>query len=190
MHFFPEVDDEVVVAFELGNTNLPIILGGVWNRETPPPPQAREGATNDVRTIVTRSGHELTFDDTPGEEKILLKTQGGHRILLDDKPNLGKIEITTTGGHRLLMDDTPAGKIELSDSSGCSLKLDSAGGQMTIQAPLTLTLKSQIISLEGTSIALKTTGSVPSSLVTIDGKPFGLHQHLAAPIGPSGPVVP
>ena len=103
MHFFPEVDDEVVVAFENGNTNYPIILGAVWNNETPPPDQAQEGSSNDIRTIVTRSGHELTFDDTPGAEKVLLKTQGGHQILLDDKPPQGKVEVTTAGGHTLLI---------------------------------------------------------------------------------------
>ena len=58
----------------------PIILGAVWNRDDQPPDQAQQSADNDVRTIVSRSGHELTFDDTPGAEKVTLKSQGGHEI--------------------------------------------------------------------------------------------------------------
>src|SRR4051794_12552542 len=64
-YFLPQPGDEVVVAFELGNTNLPIILGAVWNNESPVPSQARPSPDNHVRTIVSRSGHELTLDDTP-----------------------------------------------------------------------------------------------------------------------------
>jgi len=82
IHFFPEKDDEVVVAFQAGCTNTPIILGSVWNKDAEPPDQAKQGAQNDIRTIVTRSGHELTFDDTSGAEKITLKTQGGHSIVV------------------------------------------------------------------------------------------------------------
>ena len=66
MHFFPEPGDEVVVAFQNGDTSNPVILGGVWNRGSGPPAQAHQGSANDIRTIVTASGHELTFDDTAG----------------------------------------------------------------------------------------------------------------------------
>jgi hypothetical protein len=190
MHFFPEVGDEVVVAFELGDTNRPIILGAVWNNDSTAPGQAQESSRNDIRTIVSRSGHELTFDDSPGQEKVLVKTKGGHQILLDDLPMTGKVEITTAGGHQILLDDTPPGKVVIANSIGCKLTLDGAGGTATLESPLMLTLKSQIITIEGLSIVLKTTGSVSSSMVIIDGKPFGVHQHLTAPINPSGPVVP
>ena len=79
----PEVDDEVVVAFEDGDPNQPIILGGVWNRAAKPPAQARQSTDNDVRTIVSRSGHELTFDDTPGSQRVVLKSRGGPEVVLD-----------------------------------------------------------------------------------------------------------
>ena len=39
-------------------------------------------------------------------------------------------------------------------------------------------------------MALKTTGVVTGSMVTIEGKPFGVHQHTFCPTNPSGPVVP
>src|SRR5262245_6538242 len=65
-YFMPEVGDEVVVGFDAGDTNMPVILGAVWNNEAPFPDQAKPSSDNNVRTIVSRSGHELTFDDTSG----------------------------------------------------------------------------------------------------------------------------
>lgn len=190
IHFFPEVDDEVVVAFENGNTNLPIIIGAVWNRDSPPPAQAEQSAANDHRSIVSRSGHELTFDDSPAGEKIVLKSQGGHEVVLDDRPGSGKIELTTTNGHRLVLDDTPPGQAKLTTAGGCTLTLSDAGGMVTVEAPSILSFKAQVVNIEGTAINLKTTGVATTSAVVIDSKPFGLHMHTFCPINPSGPVVP
>jgi hypothetical protein len=56
-----------------------------------------------------------------------------------------------------------------------------------IQSPLLLQLSSgAAISLQAPSIMLNTTGSAPTSLVVIDGKPFGAHTHGVPP----GPVTP
>lgn len=79
----PQPGDEVVVAFEDGNPNQPIILGGVWNRESPVPGQASQSTDNNIRTIVSRSGHELTFDDSPGSEKVTLRAKSGPQVVLD-----------------------------------------------------------------------------------------------------------
>jgi len=92
--FMPEVGDEVVVGFELGNIDRPVILGALWSDQDKPPQQADTGATNHVRTIVSRAGHEVTFDDSP-DGKITIKTKGGMEITLNDVPP--KIVIKTTG---------------------------------------------------------------------------------------------
>jgi uncharacterized protein involved in type VI secretion and phage assembly len=178
------------VAFENGDTNLPIIIGAVWNQQSPPPSQAEQSAQNDVRTIVSRSGHELTFDDTPGSEKVLLQSQGGHHALLDDAPPGGKIELKTARGHSVTLDDTPPGQVQVKTAGGCTLTLSDAGGRVTLEAPSIFSIKGQVINIEGTAINLRTTGVVTTSAVIVDGKPFGLHQHTFCPVNPSGPVVP
>jgi hypothetical protein len=192
-YFFPEQGDEVVVAFEGGNCNLPVILGAVWNNDDRPPAQAKQSAENNIRTIVSRSGHELTFDDTPGSEKITLRTHGGHTLMLDDQPAGPKISLTTAQGRSLVLDDTPPGQMSLSTSAGVQITLSDAGGMLTLTAPLQISLQSALISMQADLITLITTGSPTASLVTIDTVPFGLHMHAPVTLPPgttTGPVAP
>jgi uncharacterized protein involved in type VI secretion and phage assembly len=90
--FMPEVGDEVVVGFEMGNLDRPVVLGALWSDQDAPPVQADTGATNHVRTIVSRAGHEITFDDAPGG-KLTIKSHAGMEITLHES----KITIKTTG---------------------------------------------------------------------------------------------
>jgi phage baseplate assembly protein gpV len=191
-YFFPEPGDEVMVAFESGDTNQPVILGAVWNNNDHPPAQAKQSAENNVRTIVSRSGHELTFDDTPGAEKVTLRSQSGHTLTLDDQPIGPKISLTTALGRTLVLDDTPAGQITLRTPTGVQISLSDAGGMLTLAAPLQISLQSAVINMQADLIALTTTGSPTASLVTIDSVPFGLHMHTppALPTGTTGPVAP
>ena len=93
-YFMPEVGDEVVVGFELGNLNRPVILGALWSDVDAPPSSADTSSANNVRTITSRAGHEVTFDDSAAG-KIQIKTVGGMEITLDDAGQ--KITIKTTG---------------------------------------------------------------------------------------------
>jgi len=180
MYFFPEVGDEVIIAFESGDVNLPVILGATWNENGEPPDQAQPSPENNFRTIVSRSGHELTFDDSPGTGKITLKTKSGHQ---------------------LVMDDTPPGKITFSSAGGCKIEMNDAPGSLKISAPFSIEISAPTLKLSATNMAINapagfqinTTGSVTASTVVIDGKPFGLHVHappVIPPAGTTGPVGP
>jgi len=158
LHFFPEPGDEVVVGFVAGDTNNPIILGAVWNGEAPPPAQARESKENNVRTIVSRSGHELTFDDTAGSEKLLLKTKGGHQVVLDDVPTGPRITISSRQGRTVVLDDTPPGKVAIQTPS-CQISLDDAGGILTIGATTAINLNAPIIGLNALAITMGSGGA-------------------------------
>lgn len=70
--FIPEVDDEVVLGFEYGDVNFPFVIGSVYNGVDKPPAGQDENKKNNLKRIRSRSGHEFTFDDTDGEEKITL----------------------------------------------------------------------------------------------------------------------
>ncbi len=83
-YFVPEVNDEVLVAFEQGDITRPYILGSLWNGQDKPPAQNQDGKNN-LRLIRSRSGHEVRFDDKEGAEKIEIIDQSG-----DNKITIGK----------------------------------------------------------------------------------------------------
>src|SRR5664280_3415392 len=57
-YFLPEVDDEVLVAFEHGDVRFPYVLGALWNGKDAPPATNGDGKNN-VRVIQSRSGHVI-----------------------------------------------------------------------------------------------------------------------------------
>ena len=83
--FMPEKGDEVVVGFEDGDPERPIIIGCLWNGvdQAPRFDFAKDDITpNDVKRIVTRSGNRLQMVDTPGKESVTLSTPNSVKVLL------------------------------------------------------------------------------------------------------------
>ena len=113
--FIPEPDDEVLVAFEAGDPRRPYVVGALWNGQDAPPENMQSG--NPIRSITSRSGIVVTFDDTDGAVQLILETPGGQKITCADSP--------------------PAIKIE--DSSGNSVKLETSGISITAASRIKLT---------------------------------------------------
>ncbi len=66
----PEVNDEVVVAFERGDTRTPLILGGVWSAKAKlPDAKSVKGGKVEKRSYSSRVGHTLEFSDGPDGAK-------------------------------------------------------------------------------------------------------------------------
>lgn len=186
VHFLPEPGDEVAVAFELGDTNLPIILGGVWNNESPAPDQAQPSPDNNFRTIVSRSNHELTFDDSPGSEKITLKSQSGHEVVLDDAPLTSSVTLKTAGGLTVRLDDKTGGSISVSGPGGASMGMN-AMGNISLESSAMVSIKAAMITLDAELIKLTTTGSATGSMIMMESLPYGTHVHVLGP-ATTGPI--
>jgi len=114
--FIPDVDDEVLVAFEAGNPRRPYVVGALWNGSDAPPEQMDGAGDNNLKTILSRQGVRITFDDTTGAVKLRLETPGGHSVVLDDG----------------------ARSIQAQDSNGNSIKLEAAGITVTAVAKVTI----------------------------------------------------
>jgi uncharacterized protein involved in type VI secretion and phage assembly len=78
-YFQPEVNDEVLVAFEDGAVEHPYIVGFLWNGVDVPPESDPQ-----KRVLVTPGGHQLRFDDDPASKSVQLRTSSGIEICLDD----------------------------------------------------------------------------------------------------------
>jgi uncharacterized protein involved in type VI secretion and phage assembly len=78
----PEVDSQVVVAFEAGELQRPYIVGSCWNgREMMPVTATRP---NDRRVIKSRAGSIFEFDDSQGQAKVTVSMKSGHQLVLDE----------------------------------------------------------------------------------------------------------
>ncbi|MBI5083462.1 MAG: hypothetical protein HZB13_02545 [Acidobacteria bacterium] len=87
IYFSPEIGDEVMVSFEFGDTNRPIIVGSMWNGVERPPAgevYGNEYQNNDIKRIATKSGNRLVMDDKNGRETIVLGTPHHVRVSLFD----------------------------------------------------------------------------------------------------------
>jgi uncharacterized protein involved in type VI secretion and phage assembly len=91
--FLPEVGDEALVAFEMGDINQPYVLGFLWNGDSTPP------ETDTLKRVLkTVSGHKITFDDNSGSETILIEDSSGVNKITLDKDG---ISIETTGDFKV-----------------------------------------------------------------------------------------
>ncbi len=128
--FMPEVDDEVLLAFEHGDFQHPYVIGFLWNGRDLPP---NSDIDVKVRRIKTVSGHILEFDDRSGQELVRIKTQGNNLIELDDVG--AKLTIQTNGGQEIVINDRPP-SISIGTRVGNKITISDAppGIEITTQA--------------------------------------------------------
>jgi uncharacterized protein involved in type VI secretion and phage assembly len=114
--FVPDKDDEVLVAFEHGDSRRPYVLGALWNGKDKSP-ESMDGAGNNYKKVLcSRNGVKVTLDDQDGQEKLILETPGGQKVTMKDGP----------------------GAVTIEDSNGNSVKLESAGVTVTASAKVTV----------------------------------------------------
>ena len=76
--FIPEVGDQVLLGFRHGDPARPYVLGSLFNGVT----GSGGFAANHKKSLTTRSGSTVTFDDTA--HTILLQTTRANKIFVDE----------------------------------------------------------------------------------------------------------
>jgi uncharacterized protein involved in type VI secretion and phage assembly len=114
--FIPDVDDEVLIVFEGGDPRRPYVIGSLWNGKDTPPESMDGAGKNFKKVLRSRNGVKLTMDDTDGREQFILETPGGQKLTLKDGP----------------------GAVEIVDSNGNSIKLETSGITITASAKVTI----------------------------------------------------
>jgi uncharacterized protein involved in type VI secretion and phage assembly len=97
--FIPEVNDEVLVAFEEGTARNAYVIGGLWSKTSAPP--EKMDANNNKKVLRSRNGVKITLDDQSGQENFVVETPGGQKITLRDGP--GSVEITDSNGNSVTL---------------------------------------------------------------------------------------
>ena len=156
LYVLPEINDEVLVLFEEGDVNRPLVVAGLWNgQDAPVRPigEALKGSKVNQRIFQTRVGHYLLFQEED-HASIKVESAGGHVVLIDDDDK--KIEITTTGGHKLVLDDQEK-KIEAKTARGHQVLMDDQGFKIEIKTTMgnVITLNDQ-----SNSITIKSLGNI------------------------------
>jgi uncharacterized protein involved in type VI secretion and phage assembly len=148
MVFYPEVDDEVLVAFEHGEINHPYVIGALWNG-TDKPPETNSDGKNNIRKIKSRSGHEIIFNDEESGENIEIHSKSGHTVLLDDSAE--KIEITDKNGSNFIIINSGENSITIESTGKLSIKSAEvsieSSGMMNIKSGGNLTIEGTLVKI-------------------------------------------
>lgn len=140
--FIPDVKDEVLVAFEAGDMGKPYVIGALWNGTHVPP--ATMNADNARKLVRSRSGVTITLDDQDGHERFLVETPGGQKLILEDGP----------------------GAVEIVDSNGNSVKLETSG--ITVSAATRITLNASSVEVASGMVRVDAGMAMFSGVVRCD----------------------
>jgi len=124
IEFLPEINDEVLVGFELGDMQYPYVLGSFWNAQDALPERVTSGGQVQKRLIRSRAGHTITLDDNDSGGGVTIEDKNGNKITLDSASN--KLSITVQGDANI-----------------------EAQGNLTLQATGQLQLKGNSVTVDG-----------------------------------------
>ncbi|MGN8056813.1 type VI secretion system Vgr family protein [Pedobacter sp. 22163] len=104
--FIPEIGDQVALTFEEGNVARPIVLGSVFHGKS----GSGGSASNNSKSLTSKSGHTLTMDDGAGmvmrdKDSNFIELDGAGKAVFETKESI----LIKCGESSIFMDKT--GKI-------------------------------------------------------------------------------
>lgn len=154
-YFIPEIGTEVVLGFVLGDIHKPVVLGCIWNEVDKVPPNM-SNEKNTIKSIKTKAGHEIIFDETEKKESIKITTKGKQTIILDDSDKAKKITLQDEKGDNMISIDSEKGQIDIKAAKKIELKagdatltLDGEGKKIVVKADNVELKADQVVSISG-----------------------------------------
>jgi hypothetical protein len=157
-YFIPDINTEVLVAFERGDVNFPYIVGTLWNNlSRPPKPSAAVVIGGKVveRIIQTPMGLKITMSDMPGKMGIEISDKVGlNSIALDAVKGAIAIKALTDVtidslnfkvNSKALLDMVSLGKASIKGTALLNLE---SGGIAKVKS-------ATMLSLEGSAVTVK-----------------------------------
>lgn len=171
-YFLPEIKDTVVIAFDRGDRNCPIVIGSLWGKVNTLPPNVSQ-EKNNIKSFTTKGGCTVCFDDTENKSIITIKTPKKMKVVLEDEKS--KITIGDDKGDNSLVIDSKNGAMTLNAAKKLEIKVNGnvlasfdgtskavkvEGGKIDLNASQGLNAKGSNTQISGSSLAIKGDGSV------------------------------
>lgn len=146
MIFMPEVNDEVLLAFEHGDIHRPYVIGALWNGKDGPPNTGGGGGTdysssNSVkggkvvrRWIRTREGLQLSFFDDKDGQQLGIALNTPAKFVIEVNESGKRILLKTEKGHKITVDDGND-QIHIDDRTGQNyIHIDTPSNSIEVKA--------------------------------------------------------
>lgn len=175
LYFHPEVEDEVLVAYDNGVAECPFVIGSVWTKENPLPENAAQ-EQNAIKKIRTKGGHEIIFEETKDAENICIQTTTGLQMKMEDKPQI--ITISDKDGKNLIRLDCQNGVITLQADKKISFqaagkemllldgegkKIKASANDIQIEAGSSMRASGRSTEIKGDSVKVSASGTLEAS---------------------------
>jgi uncharacterized protein involved in type VI secretion and phage assembly len=171
LEFQPEVGDEVLLAFELGDARRPVVLGGLYSdvNKLPESPDRGNVASGKVtyRRITTRLGHVLELADGTGPETQHVRIALGGK---KDSIRLGEDKTEIRVDHKPVTITNGDATITLSDKGDVTIE----GANITLKAK-------QAVKIEGAQVDVKGSGTTK-----VEGGQLSVKASSAAEVNGGG----
>lgn len=147
LQLYPEVGDEVLVGFEHGDPNRPLIMGGLWSEKLTAPVDNKKVVKSKKivsRTWKSRNGHSITFNDSDSaKENTIVIAHADGKTKIELTPD--KVLITTPKETEFLADG------DMTLKAKGNLKLEA--NNITVKAKSKASIEGMQVSAKGSTKA-------------------------------------
>ncbi len=147
-YFVPSVGDNVLLAFDQGDINVPYILGGLWNIVNLPP---LPSPLPQVRAIRTLTGNQIVFSEAP--PGIIIQAGPTPPTVIPTVP-------TPAGPPTIILSTLPVGPNIRIMSGTNEINMNPAGIQIMVGSNLVTMSTEGITISSATTLNLAATGAI------------------------------